>query len=343
MMLIEAVGAIAILWLKRAFMPLSAASGQAPRSSARMIRRRIGFAADLLEDAQIPGLGHRAFQRNVLGLQEGVEAHHAQARPSVRAGAEYLARSMLSGAVSMKLVSTLSSIRSTSSTKPSASRPLVPGLDIERGQAAHRGAFLAVMVGAGGQGDLAAQIGGVDLQAQLALMLGQRPVHRVDVEDIGLAGLQPGFQDALPQLAGIDLAQHLAGLGALAGRTARSSRTALHEFVGDVDAVMEIEALAVEVAARPCGFPGTPRSPDGRCRDRPPPMPRRSEPWLIASVSAVHHMDEGNDAAGLAGLHLLADGADLAPIGADAAAIGRQPDILVPGADNAVAANPTRH
>ena len=47
-------------------------------------------------------------------------------------------------------------------------------------------------------------------------------------------------------------------------------------------------------------------------------------------------MDEGNDAAGLAGLHLLADGADLAPIGADAAAIGGQRDILVPGADNAV-------
>ncbi len=34
MILIEAVGAIAILWLKRAFMPFSAASGQAPRSSA---------------------------------------------------------------------------------------------------------------------------------------------------------------------------------------------------------------------------------------------------------------------------------------------------------------------
>ena len=34
--------------------------------------------------------------------------------------------------------------------------------------------------------------------------------------------------------------------------------------------------------------------------------------------------------------HLLADGADLAPIGADAAAIGGQRNILVPGADDAV-------
>src|SRR5579863_6712717 len=36
MMLIEAVGAIAILWLKRALMPRSAASGQGPRSIARL-------------------------------------------------------------------------------------------------------------------------------------------------------------------------------------------------------------------------------------------------------------------------------------------------------------------
>ncbi len=49
----------------------------------------------------------------------------------------------------------------------------------------------------------------------------------------------------------------------------------------------------------------------------------------------VHHPDEGDDAAGLAlALHLLADGADAAPIGADAAAVGRQPHVLVPGADD---------
>ncbi len=38
--------------------------------------------------------------------------------------------------------------------------PLVPGLDVERGQAAHRGALLAAMVDAGRQRDLAAQVGG---------------------------------------------------------------------------------------------------------------------------------------------------------------------------------------
>ncbi len=47
-------------------------------------------------------------------------------------------------------------------------------------------------------------------------------------------------------------------------------------------------------------------------------------------------MDEGNDARGLAAaFHRLADRADAAPIGADAAAIGGEPDILVPGVDDA--------
>src|SRR5207237_5404706 len=49
----------------------------------------------------------------------------------------------------------------------------------------------------------------------------------------------------------------------------------------------------------------------------------------------IHHPHEGDDAAGLAvEPDRLADAADIAPIGADAAAARRQPDILVPGADD---------
>ena len=212
--------------------------------------------------------------------------------------------------------------------------PLVPGLDVERRQAADRGAVLAVMVDAGGQRDLAAQVGGVDPKAQLTLVLGQRPVHRVDVEDIGLAGLQPGFQNALPQLAGVDLAQDLLVLGA-----AQTEGTVLlhaqHELVGNVNAVMQVQPLAVEVARRLADLQelldlgmGDVEIDRGRTTAQRTLADRQGQ--------AVHHMDEGDDAAGLAGLHLLADGADLAPIGADAAAIGRQPDILVPGADDAI-------
>ena len=50
----------------------------------------------------------------------------------------------------------------------------------------------------------------------------------------------------------------------------------------------------------------------------------------------IHHADERDDAAGLAvEADRLADAADVAPIGADAAAARGQPDILVPGADDA--------
>ena len=56
----------------------------------------------------------------------------------------------------------------------------------------------------------------------------------------------------------------------------------------------------------------------------------------IASVRPSITWMKGMMPRGLAGLHLLADGADLAPIGADAAAIGGQRHILVPDADNAV-------
>src|SRR5690606_40221047 len=52
---------------------------------------------------------------------------------------------------------------------------------------------------------------------------------------------------------------------------------------------------------------------------------------------AVHHADEGDDARGLArALDLFADGADAAPIGADAAAVRGQGDVRVPDVLDAV-------
>jgi hypothetical protein len=78
-------------------------------------------------------------------------------------------------------------------------------------------------------------------------VLGQRAIDRVDEEQIGLAGVETGLENALPQLAGIDLANDLAALRALE-REHRAGAHRLHEFVGDVDAVVKIEALAVEIA-----------------------------------------------------------------------------------------------
>ena len=189
------------------------------------------------------------------------------------------------------------------------------------------------MVGAGGQSDLGAEIGGVDLQAQLALVLGQGAVHMVDVEDIGLAGLQPRLQDALPKLTGIDLAQHFIRLGRFQPEHPVFTDT-FHEFVSDVDAVMQVEALAVEIARRLADFQELLDLGMGDVEiDRRRAAPQRA--LGNRQGQPVHHMDEGNDAAGQAAFHFLADGADLAPISADAAAVGGQGDILVPGADNA--------
>src|SRR5215467_1596686 len=97
------------------------------------------------------------------------------------------------------------------------------------------------------QGDLAAQIGCRDLQAKLALMLGQATIHRVDEQKIRLPRLQPRFNNALPKLPRIDFAYGLPVLWALQGE-GRSGAHGLHEFVGDVDAMVQIEALAVEVS-----------------------------------------------------------------------------------------------
>src|SRR5205814_7390945 len=63
------------------------------------------------------------------------------------------------------------------------------GLDVERGEAADRGALLAVMVDAGRQGDLAAQVRGLDLEAGELVMLGHRLVHVVDEHEVRLARL----------------------------------------------------------------------------------------------------------------------------------------------------------
>ena len=137
--------------------------------------------------------------------------------------------------------------------------------------------------GPGVQHDLRAQVRLAHLQTQLALVLGHGPVHRVGEDQVGLARLQAELQHLLPQGAGVDLAHHLAGLGRAQGERGAVAHR-LHELVGDGDAVVQVQRLAVEVAARVCGSRGTPRSPDGGCRYRPPPSRAAGEPWLMARV-----------------------------------------------------------
>src|SRR3546814_18334692 len=100
---------------------------------------------------------------------------------------------------------------------------------------------------------------------------------------------------------------------------------------------MQVQRLAVRIAAgRPADFD---EFLDFRMVDRQVAGGRAAPQRTLADRQgqAVNHADEGDDARGLAVLSaLLAARTQVAPVAADAATAGRQPDILVPQADAAV-------
>ena len=107
----------------------------------------------------------------------------------------------------------------------------------------------------------------------------------------------------------------------------------LHELVGDQHAVVQVERLAVEVAARLADLE---ELLDLGVRDVEVAGGRAAPQRALADRQrqAIHHPHERDDAAGLAvEADRLADAAHAAPISADAAALRRQPDILVPGVE----------
>ncbi len=132
---------------------------------------------------------------------------------------------------------TLSSFHSSQVSRPSEDRT------------AHRRAILAELVLAGGQRDFRAEIRGGNLEADVAMMLGHHAVHRVVEHDIGLAGRETGLDQLLEETARIDRGAHRLVLGRAQVEFAAVAHRA-HELVGDQHAMVEIERLAVEVAAR---------------------------------------------------------------------------------------------
>ena len=109
------------------------------------------------------------------------------------------------------------------------------------------------MIQSGVKHDLRAQVGLADREAEVPLVLGQGPVHRVGEDQVGLAGLQADLENLLPETARVDLTDDFAGLGraqAEGGAIAHG----LHELVGDRDAVVQVQGLAVEVAGRLADF-----------------------------------------------------------------------------------------
>ncbi len=265
-----------------------------------------------------------------------MEAHHAKAHAALAFGRIFGARHLVGGAgdvVGQDIVEEAHDVLDEALVLA----PLVPGLEAQRAEAADRGAVGAEMVLAGRQRDLAAQVGGGDLEAEVAVMLGHRRVHRVDEDDIGLAGRETGLDQLLEQRASVDRAALRAVPGAAQGELGAVAH-GLHELVADQHAVVEVQRLAVEVARRLADFEelldlgvrdvevaGSRAAPERALRD--------------GQRQAVHDADERDDAAGLAvEADRLANAAHPAPIRADAAAAARQPDILVPRADDALQA-----
>ena len=165
----------------------------------------------------------------------------------------------------------------------------------------------------------------------------QGPVHCVGEDQIGLAGLQADFQNLLPQRPCINIADRLAGLWRAHGEFFTIADR-FHELVGDRDAVVEVERLAVEIAG---GLADFEKFFDLGVVDIEIDRRRAAPQRALANGKgeAVHDPNKGDDARGLASaLNLFPNGANAAPIGADTAAVCCEKDILVPGANNAIEA-----
>ncbi len=156
MMLIEAVGAIAILCEKRALMPRSFASGQAPRSSASATEAASASRRILRNIFMFHDFAIALSERNVARLQERVEAHDAEADGALALGGIFRARHAVRRVLD-ELRQHVVEHAHHIFDEVRLVAPLIPGLEIERGEAAHRGAFFVAVVDAGQQRDFTAR------------------------------------------------------------------------------------------------------------------------------------------------------------------------------------------
>ena len=79
-------------------------------------------------------------------------------------------------------------------------------------------------------------------------MLGHHSIYRVGKDDIGLAGGKTRLDQFLEQAARIDGRADFAGLGAFQVETGAIANR-FHEVIGQQHAVMQVQRLAVEIAA----------------------------------------------------------------------------------------------
>ncbi len=282
-------------------------------------RSRIGTLPDVLEHLLVPDFRHGAFQRHIHCLQEGVETHQAETDRTLTLrgvdSAGHFRRRALDE-VFKHIVEEAEDV---------FDEGLILGpfeilLGIDRRQAAHSGAVLACMVDTGWQGNFGAEIGLCDLQAKLALVSRHGVVHGVGEQQVWLTSLHAQLKNFLPQFTSIDRPDNFLRL-----RTDQAVILVIfhrfHEVVGDVDTVMQIQGFPVEVAGRLADFE---KLFDFRVVDINVTRGRATAQRTLADRQRqrIHDTNERDDSGGLTVLtNLLANRADIAPIGSDAAAI----------------------
>ncbi len=221
--------------------------GAGPALLGEHHRGLVDLGADVLEDLEVPALRHRPFERRCRAPGGRSGSPSRRARPNARASRCTWRAPSRPAPGRYSRCSTLSRKRITSSMKSLSlfHSSHVSRLRLERQQTAVRA--LPRWSRAGRQRDLGAEVRGRDLEAELAVMLGHRPVHLVDEDDVGLAGREPGLDQLLEERAGVDRAALRSVLGRAQDPFGAVAHR-LHELVGDEHAVVEVQSLAVEVA-----------------------------------------------------------------------------------------------
>ena len=193
------------------------------------------------------GARQRALERDAVVLQPGMKAHGAEAHRALAHRRVMRRVHRLPARRSMKSCSTLSSMRSTSSMKrgsPLHCSQVSKFTDDRQHTAVRARPRWSRPVGS------RISLHRFDwrtLRPELALVRRELVVGRVAEQQVRLAGLQPRLENLLPELARRHVRSALAVLRA-AQRERQVVAHRVHEFVGDADAVVQVQALAIEVA-----------------------------------------------------------------------------------------------
>ena len=165
-------------------------------------------------------------------------------------------------------------------------------------------------------------------------MLWHRVVHGVAEDDIRFTRCKAGFYQFLEQGTCINRAAHFTCLGA-AQVEFFAGADGFHKFVGEQYAMVQVQRLTVEIARRLADFEelfdfGMANIQIAGCRTATQRTLRNRQ------CQAVHDANKRNNTAGLAvEANRLTNATDITPIRTNAAAARREPDIFVPGVDDA--------